>query len=87
MESGFYVEEKVMNCPLCKAAMINSRTNMPFEMENDRLVVIKNVPALVCRQCGEFFIEITIARVLENLVSTAVKDGVTLGFLEYSEAA
>jgi hypothetical protein len=43
----------------------------------------------LCSPClgGEFFIEIAIARVLENLVSTAVKDGVTLGFLEYSEAA
>jgi hypothetical protein len=51
------------------------------------LVVVKGVPATVCKQCGEVFIDIAVARVVEKILSAAERDGVTLGFLEYREAA
>lgn len=76
-----------MTCPLCKGKMVKSRTNLPHEMEEDQMVVVKDVPALVCRQCGDSFIEIDVLRVVERIVAVAEKDGVTLGFIRYKEAA
>jgi len=75
------------NCPLCKGEMVNSKTNLPYEIGEDRLLVIKDVPAIMCHQCVEFFIEIHVGRVVEGIVKAADKDGVMLGFLKYQEAA
>ncbi len=76
-----------MNCPLCKGEMVKSKTNLPYELGEDRLLVIKDVPAILCRQCGDYFIEIQVARVVERIIEAADKDGVMLGFLKYQEAA
>ena len=76
-----------MNCPLCKGEMVADKTSLPYEIGRNRLVVIRDVPATVCRQCGEFFIDIKVARVVEKLLAAAEKDGVTLGFVEYRAAA
>ena len=51
------------------------------------MVVVKAVPALVCNQCGETFVEINILRIVEKIVKKAEMDGVTLGFVKYKEAA
>ena len=76
-----------MNCPLCRGKMATDKTNLPYEIGKDQLVVIKGVPATMCKQCGEFFIDIAVARVVERILAAAERDGVTLGFLEYREAA
>ncbi len=76
-----------MKCALCYGGMEKSTVTLPFDMENGDMVVVKHVPAYVCKQCGDSFIEIEIFRELEKIVETARKDGVTLGFIEYKEAA
>jgi hypothetical protein len=48
---------------------------------------VKNVPALVCCQCGEAFVEINILRKVEKILAKAVRDGLVMGFVEYEKAA
>jgi len=67
--------------------MNKGKTNMPFEIGRDRVIVVKDVPAWVCKQCGDFFVEIGVARKVEGIVAAATRDGVMLGFVEYKEAA
>jgi len=76
-----------MKCPLCKGEMVKGRTNLPYEMGEEEILVVKGVPAWVCRQCGESFVEIEVVRRVEKIVGTAEKDGVTLGFIRYRDAA
>ena len=76
-----------MKCALCQGIMLSGKTNLPYELGDDYLVVIKGVPALICQQCGEQFIEIKVVREVEKLVASAREDGVTLGFMKYREAA
>ncbi|RTZ97540.1 MAG: type II toxin-antitoxin system MqsA family antitoxin [Deltaproteobacteria bacterium] len=76
-----------MKCPLCKGTMGKSKTNLPYEIGEEYLVVVKGVPALVCKQCGEPFVEIAELRVVEKIVDSAKKDGITLGIVKYKEAA
>lgn len=76
-----------MNCPVCKAKMIKGKTNMPYELAEDRVIVIKDVPALICPQCGEIFIEATVLREVEKLIDSAEKGGMVLGFILYHQAA
>jgi YgiT-type zinc finger domain-containing protein len=67
--------------------MTVDKTHLPYQIGEDQLVVIKSVPAMVCKQCGEVFVGIDVARVVEGILRAAKKDGVTLGFLEYRQAA
>ncbi len=76
-----------MTCPSCKAEMVNGKTNLPYELDNDRVIVIKDVPALVCPQCNEIFIEAHVLRIVEKLITAAEKDGMLLGFVMYPKAA
>ena len=76
-----------MKCPACKAIMENGKTNLPYELDDERFIVVKDVPALICPQCGETYIEAPVLRVVEKLINAAQKDGMLLGFVLYQEAA
>jgi len=76
-----------MKCPLCKGEMQKGKTSMPYETGKDRLIVVKDVPALICEQCGESFIESSVLKRVEKILEAVEKSGMTLGFLEYQEAA
>lgn len=67
--------------------MVVGKTNLPYEIGERQLVVIQGVPATVCEQCGESFIGISVARAVEGILEAAKRDGVTLGFLEFRQAA
>jgi len=76
-----------MRCSLCRGEMIRSTTTLPYKISGGHIVVVKYVPALVCRQCGESFIEIEIVRKLEHIVDAAEKSDIISGFITYKEAA
>jgi YgiT-type zinc finger domain-containing protein len=56
-----------MNCIICRQAdFIDDLTSVPFERDEFRLL-IKNVPAQVCPNCGEAVVdEATAIRLLEK---------------------
>ena len=76
-----------MRCPLCKGKMVKGKTHLPYEMGEQEILVVRDVPALLCEQCGESFVEIEVVRRVEKLLATAQRDGVTFGFIKYREAA
>lgn len=76
-----------MNCPLCKSKMIKDTTTLTFNIEDNQILVVKNVPALICEQCGEEFIDIQVTKNIEEQVKKAVADGINMGFLNYYLAA
>jgi len=76
-----------MVCPLCKGKMIKGKIHLPYEMDEEIFLVVRHVPALVCERCGESFVEIEVVRIVEKLLATAKRDGLTFGFIKYREAA
>ena len=76
-----------MRCPLCRGEMEKGTTSLPYELGRDKLIVVRDVPALICAQCGETFIESLTVKRVEEIIDTVEKSGMTLGFLEYREAA
>lgn len=75
-----------MTCPLCKGEMKKGKTNLPFA-RGKNLLVVRDVPALVCSQCGDSFVEYENVEILENIVAAAEKDGVLLGFIQFNKVA
>ncbi len=76
-----------MKCPSCRGGMDKGTTTLPYELGRDKLIVVRDVPALVCAQCGEVFIESPILKKVESLLDAVEKSVMTFGFLEYREAA
>ena len=43
-----------MNCTFCKAPLSNGRVNHIVDLGN--IIIVKNVPANVCKQCGNILL-------------------------------
>ena len=76
-----------MKSPLCKGTMSEGKTNLPYDLKEGNVVVIINVPALVCEQCGDDFVEIDVARKVEKLLERIERDGVSMGVVQFDRAA
>ena len=73
-----------MRCIMCKGN--TSQTTHTYIQEFDNcIIIIKNVPAIVCSQCGEVYYSDEIAEKLEEIVNrlqAIVKD---VGIFEYDK--
>ena len=75
-----------MNCFFCKGHTVETTTNFIVDL-GSCVVIVKNVPASVCQQCGEASFSDDVAKQLEKIVD-AVKNGVAseVAIVEYSRA-
>ena len=48
-------------CPLCKGRMLDGKTDLTLRRGRS-VVVVEEIPALVCEECGEQSIESGISR-------------------------
>ena len=67
--------------------MGKSVANLPYRLPGKKLVVMVDVPALVCEQCGDEYIEIDVVRKVENVLEKVQAGGISMGFVEYDLAA
>lgn len=58
------------NCPLCGGERKIGNTTYSVDL-GFGVVVVRNVPAKICNQCGEEWIENTAAKELEKIVENA----------------
>jgi YgiT-type zinc finger domain-containing protein len=58
------------SCPLCGGNMQQGLTTFSADIDG-RLFVARRVPALICEQCGEEWIDNATAQELERLAQTA----------------
>lgn len=75
-----------MNCFYCKGRTVETTTKFIVDLGNC-VVIVKNVPARVCQQCGEASFSDDVAKQLEKIVD-AVKHGIMseVAIVEYSQA-
>jgi YgiT-type zinc finger domain-containing protein len=55
-------------CFLCKGDMVEGFTTHTVDTDNS-MIVIKDVPAMICSQCGEVWFDGTVARRIEKTVN------------------
>ena len=58
------------NCPLCGGDKASGKTTLTVELGYG-IVVIRDIPATVCQQCGADWIDDAIAGKIENIVEEA----------------
>lgn len=54
-------------CPLCGGSMRTGRTSASFFI-GEKIVIIKDVPAEVCGDCGEAFTKSSVAGRIESIL-------------------
>ncbi len=72
-----------MICLICRQAeLIDGITSIPFERDEFRLL-IKNVPAQVCPNCGEAIVDEDVAMQLIGKAQDAYAEGLIEDIREY----
>jgi YgiT-type zinc finger domain-containing protein len=46
-----------VKCRVCSAPLEHRVTHLPFKIDDSSIVVVKSLPVLQCRQCGEIELE------------------------------
>jgi len=75
-----------MTCFFCKGKMEDKPANFMTDVDG-RIVVIKNVPSQVCRQCGEISYSRSVALALEDMVKRATALTTEVSIASYAELA
>ncbi|MEN8263227.1 MAG: type II toxin-antitoxin system MqsA family antitoxin [Nitrospirota bacterium] len=73
-------------CPLCGADKTIGKTIYSVDL-GFGVVVVRNVPAMVCSQCGEEWIDAVTAKKLEKMVVMAKKNKLQIEMVEFAEVA
>lgn len=74
-----------MNCVMCKGTLENKNTTFMIELDNCIIIIIKNVPSQVCKQCGEVTYSDEVAKQLEKLVNTVRNTITEITVINYTE--
>ena len=73
-----------MKCVICKHGDTElSTTTMTLERDG-AVVVFKDVPAQVCRNCGEAYVAEEISAKLLGMAEQSVRDGIEVGVRKYA---
>ena len=59
-------------CFFCKGKLAQEKVNVDFRWGKD-LIVIEGVPAMVCRQCGEKYLDAEVYKEMERLAKGRIK--------------
>lgn len=73
-----------MNCALCKGSLVRDEVNHIVDLGNE-IIIIKKVPANVCNQCGEYYLDTQTAIKLENIIEELRKNKAEVLIINYDE--
>ena len=54
-------------CLLCKGKLEKGKVNHVVDID-DLIIIIKKVPAEICKQCGEYYLDHKVAQKVEDIV-------------------
>ena len=73
-----------MECAICRQGKTHIGTATVTLERGDSTIVIKDVPADVCQDCGEYYLSEETAANIEKMASKAVAAGVVVEVLRYA---
>lgn len=73
-----------MNCFMCKGRMEDKKVNHIVDLGNC-IIIIKNVPGLVCKQCGEVYFENEIVKNIEAIAKGLRKVITEIAVVNYTD--
>ena len=72
-----------MTCTVCKSGETSEGYTTVTLTRNNSVIIIRDVPAEVCNNCGEYYLSDSIAEKIYDLADQAVKKGVEIEILRW----
>jgi YgiT-type zinc finger domain-containing protein len=63
-----------MKCNLCGSKLEPLVTDLPFKISGATIVILKGLPILQCNNCGEYLIEDSVMRRVEEILERVSAD-------------
>jgi len=76
-----------MKCVICKTGVTYKGTATVTLERDGTTVVIKDTPADVCRNCGEYYLGESVTEQVHEMGEDAIRHGVEVEVLRYNAAA
>ena len=73
-----------MNCVVCKHGETRPGQVTVSLQRGDTTVILKQVPAEVCQNCGEYYLSDAVARQVMDRAEAAVKSGAEVEILRFA---
>ena len=73
-----------MDCFMCKGELIEKKVNYMVDLENT-IIIIKDVPAKVCVQCGEQYFDDRTSENIESIVNKLKNLSTEVTIIKYEE--
>jgi YgiT-type zinc finger domain-containing protein len=75
---------KAVACVMCRTGSLKPGVTTVTLHRGNTVLVVKNVPADVCNQCGEPYLDENVADRISRLADDAVKRGAEVEILRYA---
>lgn len=73
-----------MNCFMCKGETESKLVNYLVDIDNN-IIIIKEVPAHVCKQCGERYFDNDVMKNLEKIIDEVKRVSMEISIVNYKE--
>lgn len=73
-----------MKCVICKQGETHPGETTVTLNRGETTVIMKNVPAEICENCGEYYLSEEVARHVRERAEQAVRNGVEVEILSYA---
>ena len=73
-----------MKCFMCKGETEKKLVNYLVDIDNT-IIIIKEVPANVCKQCGERYFDNDVMKNLEKIIDEVKRVSIEISIVNYNE--
>jgi YgiT-type zinc finger domain-containing protein len=73
-----------MNCVICRQGQTKGGLTTVTLQRGATTIVIKDVPADICENCGEYYLSEEVTRKIESLAEQAISQGAEIEILKYA---
>lgn len=88
MERKIYIEKiNAMECVICKNGTTHKGKVTVTLERNGSIIAIKEVPAQVCQNCGEYFLDAEMTKEVLKRAEQAVSKGVEIEVINMDKVA
>jgi YgiT-type zinc finger domain-containing protein len=73
-----------MKCAICKNGNTHPGQTSVFLQRGNAMVIIKEVPADICDNCGEYYLDDTVTSETLRYAEDALQKGTEIGIVRYA---
>ena len=74
-----------MKCHVCGATLVAENSDMPFKINQHKVVILKELPVLACHDCGEYLLDDQVMTQVEWMIGNTAPEA-ELNVLRFSPA-